>query len=86
MYFFKKDKTGEIIDIVYSSKDITNEQFMLLNDEYKIGDFILNGKPIHREDYFKKINDGSYDYEIDLLEMAIDHEYRLILLELGIEV
>ena len=86
MYFFKKNKTGEIIDIVYSSKDITNEHFVLVNDEYKIGDFILEGKFIHREDYFKKINDGLYDYETDLLEMAIDYEYRLTLLELGIEV
>lgn len=78
MYFFKKDKTGEIIDIVYSSKDITNEQFVLANDEYKIGDFILNGKFIHKEDYC--------DTETTLQQLVVQQQYELELLKLGIEV
>lgn len=76
---------AEVIDSVCVNTVKATEAYALatglipLKDGFGIGDFFDGAKWSH-----SKPVDEAAQQEQDLLSMAIDHEYRLTLLELGV--
>ena len=76
---FAEIKDDIIVNITEFEASI-NTKYVKLESGYGIGDKYIDGKFLKTESISEP-----HDTESDIMSMMVDHEYRLTLLELGVE-